>query len=283
MDPVKDMYDKRQAELIAEATQKDFYKPNEIRFRASELTDCPRRIYHRLVGDRPLPNSPRLGDYGSIGDAAQDICRQRLVDAGINVGGVDFTPSGQIETTSKVGEFACMGENIKIASRLDGLLEYDGHDGILEVKSVGYWKWDGMAKAYTSNGVEGLIAHVKKKYLSYIWQMEASMRINGKKEGYLLIYDRSEGRIGVHSKRDDADRVGGFWLAADDERWKQILNKLLRIQRAVKRKVALRPGELPGSTACQRCPFSYACHEAIDRRQRGVEPSVVYPFPLEDS
>lgn len=281
MDPVKAMYDRRTKELIFEATRKNFYKPKEIRFRASELAACPRQIYHRLVGDRPLPTAPRLGDYNSAGDAAQDICRQRLVDAGIPVGGVEFTDQGQIETTSKVGTFTHKGVDIKIAARLDGMLEYGDHKGILEIKSVGYWKYDGMCKAFTSKGEQGLRDHITKKYLSYIWQMEASMRINGESEGYLLIYDRGEARIGVRNTRDDTPH-GGFWLEADDERWEQILNKLVRIHNAVKNRAALRPGELPGSTACQRCAYQYACHEAIDRRQRGIEPAVVYPFPLED-
>lgn len=282
MDPVKHMYLQRQEELIAEACKLDYYRPN-LRFRASELTDCPRRIYHRLAGDRPLPQTPRLGDYGKAGDAAQDITRQQLVDNGVPVGGVNFTSEGQIETAMGSREFEYDGEVIDIAARTDGLLSWYEHNGILEIKSVGYWKYDAMCRAYTSKGVDGLIDHITKKHLNYIWQVEASMRILGESEAYLLFYDRSEARIGVRSKRDDDDLVGGFWINADDARWEAILRKLARIQKAIKRRAPVRPGELPGSVACQRCPFSYACHDAIERRAKGIEPAVVYPYPLEGS
>ena len=281
IDPVGQMYEYRTADLIERATKPDYYRPKEIRFRASELTACPRQIFHRLMGERPLPTGVRTTDYGASGDACHDIVRRELRNAGMCIEGIDFNEDGtQVETVSIVGEFQHKDETIKVASRLDGILEHCNTSSILEIKSVGYWKYKAMIKAYDGGGAERLMAHLVKKHLSYIWQCHACMQINDKNWAYIVIYDRSEARIGIHPTRSPI--VGGVWLPRDDLLWDTvIIPKLYRIQCAVKRQAAMRPAELPGSQACGWCAFQHACHDAIKRRQQGIEPAVQYPFDLE--
>lgn len=108
------------------------------------------------------------------------------------------------------------------------------------------------------------------------------MRTHDKEWAWIVLYDRSEARTGIHSTRDDKDICGGLWYQRNDEFWTSILDKCARISSAVKRKAPLRPGELPGSQACDWCSYTYICHDAIQLRSRGIEPSVVYPYELEE-
>ncbi len=282
IDPVLDMYQQRDAKMLAEACAKDYYRPKEIRFRASELSKCPREIYHRLVGDRPTPNDARLDDYGISGDACHDIVRELLRRAGYTIGGIDFDTGGaQVETKSHIGEWMHKGEKIRIASRLDGLIEHDGKDALLEIKSLGYWKYNACAKAWTAGGEARLLKHFMARHASFIYQVEASMRTHDKEWSWIVLYDRSAARTGIHSTRDDKKICGGLWYKRDDEFWESILDKCARIAGAVKRKAPLRPAELPGSQPCDWCSYTYICHDAIQLRSRGIEPSVVYPYELE--
>jgi len=280
-DPIGDVYLKRTERMIKQACAADYYKPS-LRFRASELTSCPRQIFHRLMGERPQPRTARGQDYGDGGDAAHDILRQALKDEGYEIGGIEFNDTGQVETKSHVGEFEFKDETIKVACRLDGLIDHDGKDAVFEGKSVGYWKYKRMVQAYDSGGADRLLQHIEKHHLSYLWQCQANMQIFDKPWAWLVIYDRSECRMGIHPNRDGMEIVGGLWLPRDDELWNDtILPKLYRIQRAVKKQAALRPAELPGSQACDWCAFSHCCHDAIQRRQQGLEPAVLYPWKLE--
>ncbi len=121
-DPMTLVYEQRTQRMIDKACEPDYYRP-ALRFRASELTACPRTIFHRLMGERPLPRDTRGHDYGTGGDAAHDILRQALMDEGFEIGGIDFNADGQVETKSHVGEFKFKDETIKVACRLDGLID----------------------------------------------------------------------------------------------------------------------------------------------------------------
>ncbi len=283
MDPVKKLYDAMDAEGLDDV--RGHRKP-PLRFRPSEAADCVRQIWFRLRGQRPAPRDGTSNKYGIDGDNAHDTTRLLFNHYGSPVLGVDYDEHGRgDEKMVKKTEYEVVlpedGGTVKvlISGRADGaiVLEEGEDPELLEVKSMGFYKYDWMAKAYEKEGTAGALARVKEKEKSYWYQCQVSMGLFGFKKCYLVMVDRSTGTIGLYNKT--TGKREGLVLDFDPKVWQEILDKFAYIK--YKLNVDEKPlAEYPASSyQCTYCPFKYACHDAAKRRKQGLSPAVVYPGP----
>lgn len=303
MDPIVQMYEARD-ELGRE--QRRHYKPPAKRFRASELSDCKRRIYYRHSGYVPAPDTGFQMDWSVDGDIHHDITRQIMLQHGVRLAGITVNDDGTTDEDQFVSyDFDVQGLTLPVSTRQDGWIWHDDYGWMLmEIKSVGHWKYNYQMKAYESgytdaNGVEhgpghdALLAYMHDKYKNYIYQIHAGLaiaRARGEKhlpfdpsEGYtldrayLVIKDRSNCHIGYHSETQGL--LGGVIVPFQDEIWEKVLQRLYVTRRGIAEGTPPRPGYTPGSYECKICPYRYACHDAMKRKQEGKKPHVVYPDP----
>lgn len=280
MDPIKRMYENRDAVAREKAARHS--RPPQ-RFRASEVHDCARKIYYRLSGYAPAPRYAIDDDYGIDGDMQHDVVRWLMSQWGVALQGLDVDENGKIkEQASRIKTFTVDDLAFDVTGRIDGEIKVDDDWVLLEIKSVGYWPYKYMQDAFIAGGQEALTERIMSSSASagYIDQMHVCMAIYGMRKGYLLIKDRSGCKTGVHNTKT-GDCVGGMVVEWDEERWQTILKRLHMIRVKVNTGVPPLAGFPPGSDDCKlRCPFVYLCHDADKRRQRGLEPAVVYPDPL---
>jgi len=280
MDPIKQMYANRDAVARDKASRHS--RPPQ-RFRASEVHDCARKIYYRLSGYAPAPRYAIDDDYGIDGDMQHDVVRWLMSQWGVALQGLDVDEAGKIkEQASRIKSFAVDDLAFDVTGRIDGEIKVDDEWMLLEIKSVGYWPYKYMQDAFIAGGEAALTERIMSSSASagYIDQMHVCMAIYGMRKGYLLVKDRSGCKTGVHNTKT-GDCVGGMVVEWDQERWDTILKRLHMIRIKVNTGVPPLAGFPPGSDDCKlRCPFVYLCHGADKRRQRGLEPAVVYPDPL---
>lgn len=262
MDIIQSLYEKRNAEQLERA--KNYKPPRTPTIRASEVNDCPRRIYHRLVGDTPRPGDARGDDYGRGGDAAHDVVRRLMAEYGIEVKGVVEGESGEQQETLSAREAFTHedGTVVQFVARVDGHLELNGVPTLLEIKSIGSYDYRMMRAAFTRGGQEGLYAWIAKNRTKFIWQCEVGMRIHNFPQAYTIIYDRESCNLGVFSDSDPDQRVGGIIVPRCDDRWAEIMQRSARIIKAVEARKPLRPAFLDGSRECGWCNFYQHCHGA---------------------
>lgn len=280
MDPIKQMYANRDAVAREKAARHS--RPPQ-RFRASEVHDCARKIYYRLSGYAPAPRYAIDDDYGIDGDMQHDVVRWLMSQWGVALQGLDVDENGKIkEQASRIKTFTVDDLAFDVTGRIDGEIKVGDDWVLLEIKSVGYWPYKYMQDAFIAGGQEALTERIMSSSASagYIDQMHVCMAIYGMRKGYLLIKDRSGCKTGVHNTKT-GDCVGGMVVEWDEDRWQTILKRLHMIRVKVNTGVPPLAGFPPGSDDCKlRCPFVYLCHDADKRRQRGLEPAVVYPDPL---
>lgn len=277
MDPIKQMYAARDAKARDDAAT---YRKPPLRFRASEVSDCARKIWYRLSGYTPAPRYGLDDDNGIDGDMHHDIVRWLLSTWGVKLSGLTEDTNGVLqEQGNKVSTFTVDGLAFDVAGRLDGEIEVDGDVMLLEIKSVGYWPYKYMQEAFIKGGVDALRARIYEKHASYIDQMHACMALSGHRKGYLLIKDRSGCKTGIHNT-EAGDCVGGPVVPWDEDRWQAILRRLHMIRLRINQGKPPLAAYPPGADECRWCPFRYLCHDAVKRSKRKEEPAVVYPDPL---
>ncbi|KPJ97091.1 MAG: hypothetical protein AMJ55_00290 [Gammaproteobacteria bacterium SG8_15] len=275
MDPIQKLYNIRNENGLEQVRN---HKKPPLRFRASEVADCARKIWYRLSGYLPAPRNARSDDYGVDGDAHHDVIRQMLEHYDIPIRGIAFEEDGeQKETRFLTKEFNVDGLNITVASRCDGEIYLEDLDkwALLEIKSAGYWKYKYLNDAFVDGGTTGAIAYMKEKRQNYYLQSLITATMHGNDLVYLVLKDRSDCNIGLWS----GVLHQGLLFEVGEDDVQAILRKLASIHRKVMDGDPPVPGYLPGSNDCKWCEFRYACHDYTKRKKKGQEPHLLYPDP----
>jgi hypothetical protein len=256
MDPIKQVYQYLDQQNIAEVT--NFRKPS-VRFRPSEMDDCPRKIFYRLGGNKPMPVPGKISLYGQDGDISHDSVRWLMKRAGVKLDGLEFDEvSGSInELIAFKKDWEHKGEKFVISGRADGLIEVDGEWMILEIKSV-----DGMKYRYLNDAwqkgklMEYLLTGNQGKYKKYLVQCEISMRALGYEHVYLVFKDRSMCQIGCHNEK--SGEISGVVLSRNDELWEETLNTMAYVNKSLRTNTP--PMQLvEGSYQCGFCEHRVTC------------------------
>jgi hypothetical protein len=254
----------------------------------------------------PAPDTGFQMDWSIDGDVHHDIVRQVMLNEGIRIAGITVDEDGSTDEDQFVSyDFDVQGLTLPVSTRQDGWIFHDDYGWMLmEIKSVGHWKYHYQLKAYeegyeNSEGVkyepghDAVLAYLYDKAPAYIYQMHAGLaiaRARGPKHlpfdtsepytldhAYLIIKDRSNCHIGYHSTTQGL--LGGIVMPFDDATWEKVLQRLYVTRKGINEGNPPRPGYTAGSYQCKICPYKYACHDAIKRKQQGRKPYVVYPDP----
>jgi len=279
MDPI--------AHLYAQMARENFdavrgFKPSPPRFRASEVADCPRKIFHRLSGARPAPDPVSSNIYGYCGNIDHDIARQMFEHYGIKVGGIEHQSDGGVEETQSLSQIFTVTRpdgqvvDVEFSCRLDGLIDTDRGRCVLEIKGVGFNSFKWLNVEWSKGGEEAVVARVKEKHKYWYRQCMVSMKLSGLSTTYLVVKDRSSGNLGFF---DEKRGHGGVHLAFDEAEWNDILLSMANIKLCVDAQVPPKTRRADGSQDCGWCPFYYLCHGADHRRQKKLEPIILYPGP----
>jgi len=278
MDPIARMYLARDED--GREAMRNYKKP-PLRFRASELADCKRKIWYRLSGYIPAPRYGFKEDWSVDGDIHHDMVRQTMLHWGIELGGItqDEETGETHENKYIVREFEQDGMPFNIASRQDGWIKHADYGDkliMMEIKSVGHWPHHYMVKAYEEGygpdgfkgddrvaGLQGFRDYIYDKKPEYVYQMTAGMAMNKEDHCYLVLKDRSNSHIGIHLS--DGTCVGGTVFDYDPSVMDKIKRRCVAVKRAVMDGTPPMPEHLPSSKECGYCPFYYACHEKFKR------------------
>lgn len=276
-DPAQALYDVMDEKGL-EAARNHSAPPR--RFRASEASNCVRQIYHRLNGDRPAPRNGKSNMYGVCGDVDHDLTRALMVEHDVPVGGIDFKDDGsQEELLFYRKTYTHAGATFEVTARCDGTVPNTPHGPcLLEIKGMSGFAYDWLNKAFIKDGHAGALERVKKKHQSYYDQCHVSMALAGYERCYLLVKDRSSGTIGLHNP--DTNERSGIYIDFDPVHFVKILDRFAYISRKLEDGAPPMPEKTPGSRECGWCEFRYRCHDALERKNQGLEPHVVYPGPI---
>lgn len=257
-----------------------------LRFRASEVDQCRRRIWYRLSGYTPAPKDPGLSLYGPAGDFAHDSTRWLFKYWGATLAGLTFDPDTGLveETMNATKSFGIGDERFDLVCRADGMILFNDIWHLLEVKSVGSYKYGWMDKAlqgtypkYKPGGPDMLGQYLDDTYRSYTWQASIGGMMFNLSHAYLLIVNRSECNIGFLDETTGLRHPGKVW-EIDNTLVDYILERCGGIAKAVRDKKAPPCAHVASHKECATyCDFKYLCHGAAKRRLQGLEPAVVYP------
>jgi len=238
-----------------------------LRFRASEAGSCPRRLFYRLVGCVPTPDPPGLQLAQIVGNVMQDVVRNLLMEAGIEMGGLEVQADKSIEETlDTIVERDVGGTVIKISSRADGTITIDDAVHLYEFKTVKgraiYW----FQQECNKTGHDGLVARLEKKTPYYWDQVQLTMEVFGLRRGYFHTFDKAESVLGF--ALPDKTRTG-IRVDYDGDCVDRILQNFVVAQKAVLADEApsLRDCPPDGSLPCGFCPFYYQCHQMLIRKK----------------
>ena len=294
-DPIQQLYDQLEEGGIDKI--RTHYKPS-TRFRASESGICMRAIWHRLRGDRPKPRTPVNEMYGLLGDVDHDVTRQLMNGSGTQVGHVDYSDGSgegketlQIQKPYTVKRLADDRDiEIIVSGRADGSLMSPRGRALLEIKGTGFYPYKWLATAFTDGftdkdktffkpGHDACIARIKEKHKTWYAQMQTSMAIFGYDLCYLVVKDRSSGTLGVHNP-DTGERTG-LYIEFDAEFFQNTLQRFAHVASRLGADISKgpKPEFASKSTECSYCDFRWMCHEASERRSKGIEPTYLYPGP----
>jgi len=256
MDPIKQVYKYLDEQHIDEV--RNFRKPS-VRFRPSEMDDCPRKTYYRLGGNKPMPVPGKISLYGQDGDICHDTVRWLMKNAGVELDGLEFN-----EVDGSVKELVAFqkpwehkGEKFVISGRADGLIKVNDEWMLLEIKSVDGMKYRYLNEAWSKGTImDYLMSGNSGKYKKYLVQCEVCMRALDIQRTYLVFKDRSMCQIGCHNEK--TKDIAGVILERNDALWDAVLNKMAHINKA------LRTNEPPmrlveGSYECSYCEFRDTC------------------------
>ena len=294
-DPIQQLYDQLTEEQLDKI--RTHHKPS-TRFRCSESANCMRSIWHRLRGDRPKPRTAMGSMYGMIGDIDHDVTRQLLNQSGSEVGHVDYSDGSgdgkELLSTMKPYKVKreADGKEIEVivSGRADGSMETPRGRALLEIKGTGFWPYKWLNTAYTDGfkdndghewppGHDALVARVKDKHQTWYAQMQSSMAIFGYDLCYLIVKDRSSGTLGQYD--EEAGTREGIYIKFDPVFFANSLQRFAHIKSklGVEIKDGPKPEYASKSKECSYCDFRWMCHEAYERRQKGLEPVYLYPGP----
>jgi hypothetical protein len=211
--------------------------------------------------------------YGMLGDIDHDVTRALFMKHGIEIGEIDFQEDGtQVELLSIRKEYTHQDQVFVITCRADGKID----DALLEIKGTGAFPYDWLKKTYLQHGMKGVLTRIKEKHPKWYYQMQVSMLLTDTKRCYLVVKDRATGTLGLEGP--DGSRTG-IWIDFDPDVVERILNRFAAIKRGLDANTPPLPEYTAGSRDCGFCDFRYRCHDADDRKAKGLEPAILYPGP----
>ncbi len=291
-DPINGLYREMYGENLRHIEK---HKNPAMRFRASEAATCWKQIYLRFTGYQPIPVLPDIEMLGVQGSVDHDVTRQLLMHYGVTVNEVTVDVDGNTdETLEAYCEVDVNGTIIMVSFRADGEVDTPQGLGLLEIKSMGYYPYDHLQKAFTAGGNDGCVERIKTKHARYYWQMMLTVYLANKYRGkdykfaYFLPKDRSGGNLGVGEFTRTRDPLTneytltntrtGIYVPYDETIVTHVLAKYAHVSRCVDAYSPPSPQYAAGSDSCEKyCPFVYACHHADERAAKGLEPAVLYP------
>lgn len=274
-DPIFTMYQKVQLELVRKL--KKYKGPKPLQFNASELSRCKTALYYRLAGFIPAMEAVAMSGYGPDGDMHHDQVRHALKKAGAKVSGVTFNKDGTVkENTSVIITVKNRGMEYKISMRLDGFIHISHRKHVLEVKSLGFWKYKPLAEVWEKTGSEAaVVAWLKENRKDIMYQTHACMVGTGVPRTYLLIKGRDNCLTGLHA----GDKIiGGPVINFDKAVWEEALQRLTTVVKHLHLGSPPPPEYIPSSYECMRlCKYRYLCHDAERRRKHALHPAALHP------
>jgi len=264
MDPVKKIYLQGQRAAILKLS-KTRMPPQNIR--ASELANCKRRTYYRLMGFIPAVSdsgisAARLNDFGRVGDVLHDDVRLWLRDGGAKISGVKFNKDGtQDETEFFKKTINWNDEEFNVSGRADGIIKIGNTKHVLEIKTLKAKKYNMLANVWRkTNSDVAVAAKMLEDFKSFPFQVHACMVGLDIKRAYVLPVDRDLCAIGLHSYGDIESILGGVTFQFTPALWKQVLGRCATIRKAVRTRTAPRPEFTMSSYDCGICPYQHLCH-----------------------
>ena len=280
-DPIQTVYDGLTADGIEQARN---HTSPPRRFRASEAGNCVRATYHRLSGARPKPREAGNFIYGILGDVDHDATRQIMNHHGVKIGGVTIDADGVAtehllkRETFKVANPKDDGHvNVELTSRADGTLQTKYGDTLLEIKGTGFYPYQWLNKAFIEGGHDGALARVKEKHKKWYMQCQITMALTGYKWCYLLVKDRATGTLGQYNP--ETGERSGIYIEFDVEVFENLLQRFAYVTRKLDERVPPMPEYTASTNDCGWCDFRYLCHDAQERQDKGLTPTIVYPGP----
>ena len=277
IDPVQFLYAEIEKNEIEKIKR---FKRSPMRFRASEAADCSRKIWYRLTGHMPVPRSAFLELVSQSGNIHHDFVRHLLHLYGVKLHGLAMNEDGTVtEDPTIVREFEKNGQKFTVSGRSDGgidvQIEDEATNAVLEIKSIGAWKYRYINEAF-EKGPQEIYDYIHKNCKSYVYQGTVMALLQDKDYVYLLLVNRDNMTIGLFSETTGA-RHGGLQFKVDEELREQILSKFARIQKMVYDGTPPPPEFTQNSTECKQCDFMVYCHGARTRREKGIKPYVQFP------
>lgn len=277
-DPIYKIYDG----LIAEAEDyvRNYQRPSR-RIRASEISDCRRKIFYRLSGYIPFPKKPWLEMVASSGNLHHDYFRYLANFFEMGMTGVTFNDDGtQDELENQAKDYTYDGTTFTLSCRPDGLINLPVGEAIMEIKTMTTFKFEKIQSAWKKAGNGAALGFLQLEQPSYLWQGNQTALIMEKDHVYLLCIDRNLNRVGFSSggfgrahtwdPADDTRAGGVVWSVEDCDR-ENILAKAAHVTQCVDDGKAPPPDYNSSSTECGYCDFFIYCHG----KKKGME----YPIP----
>jgi hypothetical protein len=267
-DPITQLY-----AWLREKARKDLeaWSPPHHHYWASEAGGCLRRVYYRLKGLKPLPETPESLLLSMDGDVHHDIVRQLFEQAGVEQRAIEATDSG---FRGQRKTYHHRGYDIEVSGRCDAEIATPHGWAVHEIKSIWFYGYKYYLDDYKKGGAEAVLERMRKKNATWEPQAQFMMDFRGLPKWFLTLKDRNFGGLGFES---GGGPPHGFYLDRDPKKLDDALDRLVIVEKALTAEEPPVHGHLPSTWMCKVCRWRYACHDADARRERGLEPHVVYP------
>jgi len=268
------MYQARQMDMAR--ALKRYRAPQGYRFHASGLARCKTQQYYRLAGFIPSMEPVRMSGYSVDGDMHHDQVRHMLKEARVKVSGVTFRSNGSVvENETFVLPVKYKDATYEISMRLDGFITISQRKYVLEIKSLGFWKYKPLAEVWEKTQSEAaLIGYLMAHRKDIMYQTHACMLASKLSRTYLLIKDRDSCTVGLHA---GANIIGGPIINFDKNVWEEACQRQATVVRHLNLGSPPPPEFLSSSNECKLCRYRHLCHDAEKRRKQGIHPATVHP------
>lgn len=273
-DPVAQLYLRRQRDMLKEL--KKYKAPSPRRFHASALGNCKTQLYYRLAGYIPALEPVKSTGYSYDGDMHHDQVRRMLREAGFKIGGVSFQSDGTVkEDQSYVLPVNYRGVKFDVSMRLDGFINISGKKHVLEIKSIGFWKYKPLATLWDkTRSTAALLAYIQENRRDFMYQTHACMLAAKTGSAYLVFKDRDSCTIGLHA---GGDVVGGPVIKFNPDIWEEACQRISTVVTHLELGSPPVPEFIASSFECQLCRYRHLCHDADKRRATGQMPATIHP------
>lgn len=276
-DPVAKIYAQRQKNIMK--SLRHYTAPKRKHFRASGLSTCKTALYFQQAGYIPAAEDVSMSGYGPDGDMHHDQVRRDLVEAGVKVSGVRFDANGRVtETESHVIDVTYRDQKFTISMRLDGFIHISQRKHVLEIKSLGFWKYKPIAEVWEKSKSEAaVLGWIIANRKDFLYQTHACMLGAKTYRAYLLFKDRDSCKMGLHAGDTTNHIIGGPIVMFDPGVWDSVCARLATVCQALDTGTPPPPEFIPSSRECGYCKYKHLCHGAANRERQGLTPAQFHP------